>query len=102
VKRLRTRLKEQRRHDAVHLPDGGPLVSSPAWKTLIHNFNRLSMRKSYIPYHLSVCFQPWDHTISADFMQFKIKYLVSLSEALTLRFPKLIGDKSYILRFLSR
>jgi hypothetical protein len=40
-----------------------------------------------LPYHLSVCFQSWDHTISADFMQFKIKYLVSLSEALTLRFP---------------
>ena len=27
-----------------------------------------------LPYHLSVCFQSWDHSISADFMQFKINH----------------------------
>ena len=45
------------------------------------------------PYLLSVCFQPWDHNVSTDFMLWKIKYLVSLSEELVLRFPKLIGGK---------
>jgi len=48
------------------------------------------------PYHLSVCFQPWNHSISADFMPLQINYLVSPSEGLTLRFPKLIGGKMFL------